>query len=142
MKTPSDPVNIMIIDDEVENLNVLELMLREKNWIVWAFRSGEMALASARETPPDLVLLDIRMPGMDGLEVCRQFKADAALRAIPILFISALSATADIAAGFERGGADYIVKPFRQFEVLVRVRAQLALRNIRRGSRVGWSNLS
>jgi DNA-binding response OmpR family regulator len=142
MKTHSEPVTIMIIDDEPQNLNVLELMLSEKNWIVWAFRSGELALASARESPPDLVLLDIRMPDMDGFEVCRQFKADAALCTIPILFISALSAKEDIAAGFERGGVDYIVKPFRQFEVLVRVRAQLALRNIRRGARVGWSDLS
>jgi two-component system sensor histidine kinase/response regulator len=74
------------------------------------------------------VLLDIRMPGMDGYELCRQFKADEALRSIPILFISALSAAEDIAAGFERGGVDYIAKPFRQSEVLARVRVHLALR--------------
>jgi two-component system sensor histidine kinase/response regulator len=95
---------------------------------VLAFPGGEMALAAAREEPPDVVLLDIRMPGIDGYEVCRRFKADKKLCAIPILFISALSATQDIVAGFELGGVDYITKPFRQAEVLARVQTHLALR--------------
>ena len=86
---------VMIIDDEPENLNVLGETLPQNAWGVRAFPSGEMALAAAREEPPDVVLLDIRMPGMDGYEVCRRFKADEALRAIPILFISALSAAQD-----------------------------------------------
>ena len=119
---------LMIVDDEPENLNVLGEMLRGAGWAVRAFPHGEMALAAAREEPPALVLLDIRMPDMDGYEVCRRFKADEELCEIPILFISALSAAADITTGFECGGVDYIAKPFRESEVLARVRTHLALR--------------
>ena len=119
---------LMIVDDEPENLNVLGTMLSEAGWAVRAFPQGELALAAAREEPPALVLLDVRMPGMDGHEVCRRFKEDERLSQIPVLFISALSAAADITAGFVCGGVDYIVKPFREVEVLARVRTHLALR--------------
>ncbi len=118
---------IMIIDDEPDNLNVLGEMLRQEGWEVRAFPGGEMALAAAQEEPPDLVLLDIRMPEMDGYEVCRRFKADQRLQRIPVLFISALSAADDIAAGFACGGVDYLAKPFREPELLARVRTHLAL---------------
>ncbi|MEI6673540.1 MAG: response regulator [Verrucomicrobiota bacterium] len=128
MHTSTCQATVMIIDDEPENLNLLGETLRHNGWDVRAFPDGKLALAAAREEPPDVVLLDIRMPGMDGYEVCRQFKADAALRAIPILFISALSAAEDIVAGFQQGGVDYITKPFRQVEVLARVQTHLALR--------------
>jgi DNA-binding response OmpR family regulator len=128
MNIAAAPATIMIIDDEPENLNVLGETLRQNGWNVLAFPGGEMALAAAREEPPDVVLLDIRMPGIDGYEVCRRFKADKKLCAIPILFISALSATQDIVAGFELGGVDYITKPFRQAEVLARVQTHLTLR--------------
>ena len=79
------------------------------------------------EAPPDLVLLDVRMPGLGGFETCRQLRANATLAAIPIIFISALAAGEDIAAGFECGGVDYITKPLRQAEVLARVRTHIAL---------------
>jgi len=95
---------------------------------VRAFPRGEMALAAARDEPPALVLLDIRMPEMDGYEICRRFKADARLCQIPVLFISALTAAADITAGFACGGVDYIAKPFRESEVLARIQTHLALR--------------
>jgi len=118
---------IMIVDDEPDNLNVLEDMLRQEGWVVRTFPHGEMALASAREEPPDLVLLDIRMPGTNGYEVCRRFKADEKLHAVPVLFISALSASEDITSGFACGGVDYISKPFHESEVLARVRTHIAL---------------
>lgn len=137
----NESISIMIIDDEPENLNVLGLLFRRTRWRVRAFRNGEAALASAREIPPDVVLLDIRMPGMDGYEVCRRFKEDQALSAVPILFISALSAEEDIIAGFESGGSDFIVKPFREFEVLVRVRALLVKRGMRDGRRIEWVSM-
>lgn len=128
MKTENDPVTIMIVDDEPDNLNVLGEMLGMQGWQVQFFPRGRMALASALEAPPDLVLLDMRMPGMDGHELCQRFKAEETLRAIPILFISALSSAEDIAAGFACGAVDYVSKPFHESEVVVRVRAHLALR--------------
>jgi CheY-like chemotaxis protein len=76
MTIDASPATIMIVDDEPENLNVLGLMLRQEGWSVRAFPCGEMALAAAGDEVPDLVLLDIRMPGMDGYEVCRRFKAN------------------------------------------------------------------
>jgi len=129
MKEEKPAANIMIVDDEPENLNVLEALLTQVGYRVSAFPRGELALVAARHEAPDLVLLDVRMPGMDGHEVCRRFKAEEGLRAIPILFISALSAAEDIAAGLECGGVDYIAKPFRKPEVLARVRTHVALRN-------------
>ena len=124
-----DPIQttVMIVDDEPENLNVLEASLSHVGYRVSVFPRGELALTFAHDEPPDLVLLDIRMTGMDGYEVCRRFKADEKLQAIPILFISALSASEDIAAGFACGGVDYIAKPFREPEVLARVHTHLAL---------------
>jgi signal transduction histidine kinase len=130
MKTDSEQATIMIVDDEPENLNVLESLLTREGYQVEAFPQGELALAAARVKAPDLVLLDIRMPGIDGYEVCRRFKEDALLRALPILFISALSAADEITAGFQCGGVDYIGKPFRGSEVVARVRTHLALRRV------------
>jgi CheY-like chemotaxis protein len=117
----------MIIDDEPENLNVLEGMLRQRGWAVRAFPRGEMALAAAHRDPPVLILLDIRMPGMDGYEVCRRFKADDALRRIPIIFLSAFAENSVKEKAFEAGGADYVTKPFAAVEVFARVGSQLAL---------------
>ena len=128
MNEEKPAANIMIVDDEPENLNVLEALLTQAGYLVSAFPRGELALAAARHQAPDLVLLDVRMPGLDGHEVCRCFKEDEGLRDIPILFISALSAAEDIAAALECGGVDYIAKPFRKPEVLARVRTHVALR--------------
>ncbi len=125
---PATSGTIMLIDDEPENLNVLGELLRQAGWGVRAFTRGESALAAARAERPDLVLLDIRMPGQDGYEVCRRFKAVERLHAVPIIFISALAATEDIAAGFACGGVDYITKPFRGPELLARVRTHVDLR--------------
>ena len=129
--SPSPPPTaetIAIVDDEPANLTVLEATLSRAGYRVVLFPRGEWALAAAQEEPPDLGLFDVRMPGLDGYELCRRFKADERLRDIPIIFVSALSATEDIAAGFECGGVDYIAKPYREPEVLARVRTHLALR--------------
>jgi len=124
----SDPVTIMIIDDEPDNLNVLGVMLRQEGWNVRAFPRGDLALTAAGDEVPNLILLDIRMPGMDGYEVCRRFKSDDRLRAIPIIFLSAFSEPADKVRAFEAGGVDYITKPFSESEVLARTHTHLRLR--------------
>lgn len=117
----------MFIDDEPENLNLLHSFFSQKAYSLRFFTSGANAVAAARGEIPDLVLLDVRMPGMDGYEVCRCFKADEQLRDIPILFLSGLATTEDITKGLDLGAVDYITKPFRQAEVLARVRNHLAL---------------
>ncbi len=123
--------SIMIVDDEPENLNVLAGMLEEGPWNVHAFPRGDLALTAAQEDPPDLVLMDIRMPGMDGYEACRRFKEDGRLKDIPIVFLSALSEPQDKIRAFECGGADYVTKPFHAKEVLARVRVQLEVHRYR-----------
>ena len=123
----SDPSTVMIIDDEPDNLNVLENMLRMECYRVVAFPRGDLALISAERSTPDLILLDIRMPGLDGYEVCRRFKNHATLKEVPVIFLSGLMEPSDKVRAFEAGAVDYIVKPLSEPEVLARVRAQLAL---------------
>ncbi len=121
--------NIMIIDDIPENLDLLENMLLSQNFEVRPFPQGEMALKAAAADPPDLFLLDIMMPGMDGYEVCRRIKADIKLRDIPVVFLSAKDETSDKIKAFQVGGIDYITKPFQVEEVLARVENHLRLRH-------------
>jgi two-component system sensor histidine kinase/response regulator len=132
MNPDSAHATIMIVDDEPDNLNVLGEMLRQEGWGVRAFPRGELAVAAARDEAPDLVLLDIRMPGMDGYEVCRRFKADERLRPIPVIFLSALAAPSDKVRAFEAGGVDYVTKPFAEIEVLARTHTHLRLHRYQR----------
>lgn len=127
MKHDHASATIMIIDDEPDNLNVLGEILRQDGWGVRAFPLGCLALTAAQEEPPDLVLMDIRMPGMDGYEVCRRFKADERLRSVPVIFLSAFSDPADKVRAFEAGGVDYVTKPFAEIEVLARVQNHFRL---------------
>lgn len=123
--------NIVIVDDSPENLNVLTRMLSEQGYQVRPAINGELALKATRKALPDLLLLDIMMaPGIDGYEVCRQLKADAATREIPIIFMSALHETINKVKAFEIGGVDYITKPFQIEEVLARVHTHLSLRKL------------
>jgi signal transduction histidine kinase len=124
--------DILIVDDTPANLRLLSQMLVERGHKVRAVRDGAHALRAAQAIPPDLVLLDIRMPEMDGYEVCQRLKADARTAEIPILFISALGETEDKVKAFSLGGVDYITKPFQAAEVLARVETHLALRNLNR----------
>jgi len=123
---------ILIVDDAPANLRLLSQMLSQQGYGVRAAASGARALASIAAEPPDLILLDVRMPGMDGYEVCDRVKADAKTHDIPIIFISALDATEDKVRAFAGGGVDYITKPFQVDEVLARVRTHLALRQLQR----------
>ena len=125
--TPS----IMIVDDTTANLQLLGGMLKDSDYKVRPVTSGALALEAARRLPPDLILLDINMPGMNGYEVCEQLKADPALACIPVIFLSALSETEDKIRAFQAGGVDYITKPFQFEEVHARVECQLNLRRLR-----------
>lgn len=126
------PAQIMVVDDTPVNLYLLEEVLQGAGYRVAAFPSGDLALRAAARRPPDLILLDIMMPGMDGFEVCRLFKASEQLRNIPVIFISALHATGDKVRAFSRGGVDFVTKPFQEAEILARVRAQVELLSLRR----------
>ncbi|HEY9725644.1 MAG TPA: response regulator, partial [Chroococcales cyanobacterium] len=120
--------NILAVDDTPVNLHLLAKMLSEQGYKVRITPNGKLALKSVSINPPDLILLDILMPQMDGYEVCQRLKADERTRDIPIIFISALSEAFDKVKAFEVGGADYITKPFQVEEVLARVENQLRLR--------------
>lgn len=118
---------ILVVDDNPNNLKVLDGILGAAGYRVLAARDGEAALRAATAGTPDLVLLDVRMPGMDGYEVCRRLKALPATQALPVIFISALQETEDKIEAFRTGGVDYITKPFQADEVLSRVRTHVAL---------------
>jgi diguanylate cyclase (GGDEF)-like protein len=126
----------MIVDDNPNNLKVLGSMLQQAGYKVRPALSGDMALRSLQTGLPDVVLLDIRMPLMDGYEVCRRMKDDPTLRDVPVIFISALQDMEDKVHAFQAGGVDYIVKPFQLEEVLVRVRTHLDLAQARRQLRL------
>ena len=113
--------DIMIVDDTPENLKLLAGVLKEEGYKVRAVLSGQMALTAARVAAPDLILLDINMPGMNGYEVCGQLKSDPQLQHIPVIFISALASEVDTVRVAEVGAIDYISKPFRFDEVLRKV---------------------
>ncbi len=121
--------DIMIVDDTPENLSVLRQLLTEKGYQVRPALSGEVALKAVKTQKPDLILLDIVMPGMDGYEVCSILKANDQTAHIPIIFISALTEVRGILKAFQTGGVDYISKPFRTEEVLARVKTHLDLQN-------------
>jgi two-component system, sensor histidine kinase and response regulator len=123
--------SIVIVDDTPENLRLLAQMLGEQGYRVRSAPSGERALATVRKAPPDLILLDILMPEMNGYEVCEQLKADPQLRNIPVIFISALNEVFDKVTAFSIGGVDYITKPFQIEEVLARVQTHLSLEEMR-----------
>ncbi len=119
---------ILIVDDNPANLKLLSQMLADQGYAVRAVRNGKRALESVEVTIPDLVLLDIRMPVMDGYQVCQKLKNESSTRDVPVIFISALHDTEDKVQGFSVGGVDYITKPFQIEEVLARVETHLALR--------------
>jgi len=118
-----DDGNIMIVDDHPANLKLLDDMLRQHGYEVRSFPRGRLALAAADQEPPDLILLDINMPEMNGYEVCELLKASARLADIPVIFLSALNAVEDKVKGFRSGGVDYISKPFDTRELLLRIQA-------------------
>jgi len=119
---------ILIVDDAPDHLGALRTAMLRQGYQTFIATSGERALDIAQRIKPDLVLLDVVMPGIDGLETCRRLKAHPATAHIPVIFMSARGETDDIVAGFDIGAADYIPKPLRLEEVCARVRAQLRMR--------------
>ncbi len=124
--------NILLVDDLPENLQLLSDLLLTLGYSVRSVTSGRMALKTSKVKRPDLILLDIKMPDMDGYEVCQAFKADEDLRDIPVIFISALDDVFDKVKAFWSGGVDYIVKPFQSEEVVVRLENQLTIQRQKR----------
>ena len=124
--------DILIVDDQPENLQLLSEALSGRHYELRRVLSGQLALQVAQFDPPDLILLDIRMPDIDGYEVCRQLKANEQTRDIPVIFLSALDNPLDKVKAFDVGGADYVSKPFQVPEVLARVRHQLQIRQLQR----------
>ena len=119
--------NVLVVDDNPANLRVLEDMLRQETYEVSSFPAGRLALADAVANPPDLILLDINMPEMNGYEVCARLKAVKETSGIPVIFLSALGETEDRVKAFRVGAVDFISKPFQIDEVLARVRTHLEL---------------
>lgn len=117
---------ILVVDDQSSNLEVLRGILCDSYVLAFA-KSGEQALEAAKRHCPDLILLDIMMPGMDGYEVCRRLKADPGLSYVPVIFVTALGETGDEALGFAVGGVDYITKPVSAAVVRARIRTHIAL---------------
>ncbi len=124
--------NIFLVDDNQINLRVLSGILSNQGYDVRPATSGEMALSAIQVRLPDLILLDIRMPGMSGYELCERLKADEDTRAIPVIFISALDEVVDKVKGFSLGAVDYITKPFQEEEVLARVEMHLKLQTLQK----------
>lgn len=130
MTLPPDPATILVVDDNPTNLEVLYNALDANGYDVRVEIDGNNAIAQVQTQPPDLILLDIMLPGLDGFEVCRQLKSDPRTHHIPIIFMTALTETTDKVKGFELGAVDYITKPFQQEEALARVRLHLQLRHL------------
>ena len=131
-KTEENKGNILIVDDTPENLQVLSATLLDRGYKVRGVINGKMAIRAARAGSPDLILLDIKMPEMDGYEVCMQLKADPKTSEIPVIFISALDAVLDKVTAFKVGGVDFITKPFHVAEVLARIEHQLTIQRLKK----------
>jgi adenylate cyclase len=127
---PATPRDILIVDDMPDNLRLLSTMLASHGYQVRKAINGQLALQAAQMSPPDLILLDINMPKMNGYEVCQQLKRIENTKDIPVIFISALDDVMEKVKAFQVGGVDYITKPFQVEEVLARVENQLSLRSL------------
>ncbi len=131
MKASERSETIYIVDDELENLFLLSQILSESGYKICTFKTSHDALTSIQAELPDLILLDIKLPDINGLEVCRMLKADVKTSAIPVIFLSIMSETADKLMAFEAGGVDYITKPYVVEEVVMRVKTHLELSRLR-----------
>jgi diguanylate cyclase (GGDEF)-like protein len=124
--------DVLVVDDNRVNVGLLTGILQKRHYAVRNATDGQQALAVMRAAPPEIVLLDIRLPGMDGYEICRQMKADPRTKDIPVIFVSALDDGLDKARAFEVGGIDYVAKPFSSAEVVARVENQLKISRLQR----------
>src|SRR5260370_8558297 len=133
--------SVMVVDDSPANVKWGEEMVQERGYQVGSFPRGRLALGAAAKNPPDLILLDINMPEMDGYEVCKQLKIDGSLAQIPVIFLSALDETADKVKAFRSGGVDYVTKPFQVDEIRARVETQIELHKLQRSLQLHNSHL-
>ena len=129
--SPADS-RVLIVEDAPANIQALTAILREKGYAISIATNGRQALDVLAAVRPDLILLDVMMPEMDGFETCTRIKASAQWRDIPIIFLTAKSETGDIVRGFELGAVDYVAKPFHAHELLARVHTHLAMHRLRR----------
>ncbi|NEO27915.1 MAG: response regulator, partial [Kamptonema sp. SIO4C4] len=113
--------DILVVDDSIDNVDLLARILHKQGYHVRKLFDGKKVLETIEQTPPDLILLDIRMPHLDGYELCRRLKASPNTRDIPVIFLSGLIEVEDKILAFEVGGVDYITKPFQHLEVVARV---------------------
>ncbi|HEY6915358.1 MAG TPA: PAS domain S-box protein, partial [Paludibacter sp.] len=131
MKIKQTDKTIFLVDDVVENLQLLTKMLTESGYRIRAAKTGKEAIASIQTEIPDLILLDVKLPDINGFEVCRLLKEDKRTHHVPVVFLSGLSDTADKLEGFSAGGVDYITKPFISEEVLIRVNTHIEMSSLR-----------
>ncbi len=144
---PSAPhtASVLVVDDIAANRDLLRATLEPQGYEVLLAPNGETAVKVAQRARPDVILLDVNMPGMDGYAVCRQLKVDAATREIPVIFISANEGTQSVVDGFHAGGVDYLSKPFKAEEVLTRLETHLKINQLsqalaRKNSELSESN--
>src|SRR5437868_14308036 len=123
-----DPARILVVDDVADNVEILRMRLGTLGYEVVEATDGEQALAKAAETLPDLILLDVMMPKIDGLEVVRRLKADTSLPFIPVILVTAKASPKDVVAGLDAGGDDYLTKPIDHGALVARVRAMLRIK--------------
>lgn len=128
--SPRRPL-VLLVDDVPDNLRVVGNLLKEDNLEIAIAMTGRETLEFTRNDVPDLILLDVMLPDMDGFEVCRHLKANLLTMGVPVIFLTARTETDDIVRGFEAGGVDYITKPFRPAELRARVRTHLELRQLK-----------
>lgn len=129
---PSPQGTLLIVEDNLKNLKVLLGLLKDRGFNLVIAKSGEEALERAGQLLPDVILLDIRMPGMDGFETCRRLKASEMTCEIPIIFMTALTDVESKLKGFEVGGVDYVTKPVEYQEVIARLNAHLTIRRLQK----------
>ena len=127
--SPTDKPKVLIVDDTPMNLSILEEIL-EKDYLISIAQSGQQALGITEKFLPDLILLDVNMPGIDGFETCRELKSREDTRNIPVIFITARVEPEDVIRGFKEGGVDYITKPFNHSEVIERVQTHLKIKQL------------
>src|SRR3954470_7678104 len=123
---------ILIVDDTPANVQILAGLLKEKGYQLSVATNGQQALDVLGRVRPDLILLDVMMPIMDGFETCRRLKSADAWREIPVIFLTSKSDTTDIVTGFEIGAVDYVAKPFNAHELLARINTHLTIDHLRR----------
>lgn len=121
---------LVVVDDHPENLELLMRILTSKGYLVRAFPDAELALSSTNVSVPDLILLDIGLPGIDGFEACRRLRCEERTRDVPVIFLSARTDVEDIVHGFDVGGSDYVTKPIRERELLARIRVHVQVKQL------------